>query len=107
MLIFHRHEDLGELAPMRLSESPVVVRLDDRSKLAIDRLEHPSRELVTHQPTASRVVLEYVGRSINKREALSNCGLLLPESGAIPAAVLDYLNAPSPRSSIVLRAELP
>ncbi len=60
-----------------------------------------------HQPTASRVVLEYVGRSINKREALSNCGLLSPESGAVPAAVLDYLNAPSPRSSIVLRAELP
>lgn len=60
-----------------------------------------------HQPTASRVVLEYVGRTIDKRQALSSCGLYAPDSGAVPSAVLDYLNAPSSRPSNVLRAELP
>jgi len=61
-----------------------------------------------HQPAASRVFLEYVGRTIDKRQALGGCGLFAPESGVVPSAILDYLHAPSAQPAHgVLRAELP
>lgn len=61
-----------------------------------------------HQPAASRVFLEYVGRTVNTRQALDGCGLYAPDSGMVPLAILDYLHAPTAQPAYgVLRAELP
>lgn len=57
-----------------------------------------------HQPTAARVVLEYVGRSVNHRHALEGCRLYPETSGAISGATLGYLRSSSSPSKL-LRAE--
>ncbi len=57
-----------------------------------------------HQPTAARVVLEYVGRSVNFRQALEGCRLCPETFSAISDVTLEYLRS-SPSSSKLLRAE--
>lgn len=58
-----------------------------------------------HEPTAARVVLEYVGRSVNLRQALSGCRLYSETSDAVSDAVLKYLRTSPSSSSNLLRAE--
>lgn len=44
-----------------------------------------------HEPIASRVVLEKIGRTINLRQAMLRCGLYAPDSEGVPPSVLSYL----------------
>lgn len=48
----------------------------------------------TRQPSAARIVLEYVGRTVGARETLRRCGLLDPASPEIPDLVKTYLSGP-------------
>lgn len=44
-----------------------------------------------HEPIASRVVLEKIGRQIDLRRGISLCGLYVPEAESVPQSVLAYL----------------
>lgn len=46
-----------------------------------------------HEPSASRTVMEYVGRTVNKREALSACQLYRIDSREIPTSIRAHLTA--------------
>ena len=46
-----------------------------------------------HEPSASRVVMEYIGRSVNLRQAIAECRLYAEESPDIPAQIRDHLTA--------------
>lgn len=56
-----------------------------------------------HEPSASRVVMEYIGRTVDRRQALSGCEIYQLHSPEIPPAVRDHLTA-SGRISAPLRA---
>ena len=45
----------------------------------------------TRQPSAARIVLEYVGRNVGARESLRRCGLLDPDAREVPDLVRTYL----------------
>jgi hypothetical protein len=45
----------------------------------------------SHEPMATRVCLEYVGRSVQRSRALRACGLYEIDSGEISKFVRDYL----------------
>lgn len=44
-----------------------------------------------HLPSATRTLLEFVGRTVNLRRMLRGCGLLSPDAGDLSAAVHAYL----------------
>lgn len=44
-----------------------------------------------HEPAASRIVLEFIGRTVNKREAMSGCRIYRVESSQIPSGVREHL----------------
>jgi hypothetical protein len=44
-----------------------------------------------HRPSASRFALEYIGRKVNLRKAISDCGLFEAHDPAVPRAIADYL----------------
>ena len=44
-----------------------------------------------HQPSASRVVMEYIGRSVRRRDALSRCQLYPINSEEIPEKIRQHL----------------
>lgn len=46
-----------------------------------------------HEPSASRIVMEYIGRSVNRREALAGCQLYRIDSPEIPIAIREHLTA--------------
>lgn len=46
-----------------------------------------------HEPSASRVVMEYIGRTGNLRQALFECGLYPEDSPHIPRAIAAHLTA--------------
>lgn len=46
-----------------------------------------------HEPSAARVVMEYIGRSVNVRQAISDCGLYPLESDLTPRRILSHLTA--------------
>ncbi len=46
-----------------------------------------------HEPSAARVVLEYIGRSVHLRQALSDCQLYPVDSPEIPARIRLHLTA--------------
>lgn len=54
-----------------------------------------------HEPIASRVVLEKIGRRIDLRHGISLCGLYSPEAGSVPQSVLAYLGLPSDTRPVV------
>lgn len=56
-----------------------------------------------HEPSASRVVMEYIGRAVDRRQALSGCEIYRLHAPEIPPAVRDHLTA-SGRISSPLRA---
>jgi len=58
-----------------------------------------------HQPTAARVVLEYVGRSVKLRQALEGCRLYPETSTAVSSTALEYLRTSSSSPVSLLRAE--
>ncbi|MGO4572676.1 helix-turn-helix domain-containing protein [Microvirga sp. 2TAF3] len=58
-----------------------------------------------HQPTAARVALEYVGRTINLRRALEGCRLYSENSTEISYQVTEYLKGSSSPPVHLLRAE--
>lgn len=58
-----------------------------------------------HQPTAARVALEYVGRTIDLRRALEGCSLYSEESDEISNQIVDYLKGSSGSPIHLLRAE--
>jgi hypothetical protein len=57
-----------------------------------------------HQPVAARVVMEFLGRRINHREAIRGCGLFREEAAEISPAVLSYLRDASPTEAFLMRA---
>ncbi len=56
-------------------------------------------------PPFADVLLEYVGRSVNLRQALEGCRLYPETSGAISGATLEYLRSSSSSPGRLLRAE--
>ena len=59
----------------------------------------------TRQPSAARIMLEYVGRNVGARESLRRCGLYVPGSPDIPEAVMAYLRGAGPELDPPLRAD--
>ena len=59
----------------------------------------------TRQPSAARIMLEYVGRNVRARESLRRCGLYAPGSPEIPEGVAAYLRSPGTELDPPLRAE--
>lgn len=45
----------------------------------------------TRQPSAARIFMEYIGRSVGARESLRRCGLLSPQSPEIPQLAAQYM----------------
>jgi transcriptional regulator with XRE-family HTH domain len=58
-----------------------------------------------HEPIASRVVLEKIGRQVALRPAMENCGLYRQRSDGVPAAVLSYLQSDDHGHPAMLRSE--
>ena len=46
-----------------------------------------------HEPAASRIVMEFIGRAVNQREAISGCRLFRHEDREIPSGVREHLTA--------------
>lgn len=46
-----------------------------------------------HEPSSSRVVMEYIGRSVNLRQAISECRLYPISSEEVPERILRHLTA--------------
>lgn len=46
-----------------------------------------------HEPSASRVVMEYIGRSVNPRDAMSGCEMYRLDSEEIPTRIREHLTA--------------
>ena len=46
-----------------------------------------------HEPSASRVVMEYIGRSVNLRKAIAECRLYREDSPEISMQIRDHLTA--------------
>lgn len=44
-----------------------------------------------HEPSASRVVMEYIGRLVNLRQAISDCRLYPVDSETVPRRILTHL----------------
>ncbi len=59
----------------------------------------------TRQPSATRIMMEYVGRNVDARDALRRCGLYLPGSPEIPAPIAAHLRSPGTDLDPPLRAE--
>lgn len=59
----------------------------------------------SHEPSASRVVMEYIGRSVNKRDAMSGCKIYPLDSDEIAPPIRDILTA-SGRISTPLRGAI-
>ena len=59
------------------------------------------------KPGASKVALEYLGRSINTREALKRCGLFDPEDSQIRPEILSLIENRIDPSAFVLDVEEP
>ena len=59
----------------------------------------------TRQPSAARIMLEYVGRNVGARESLRRCGLYTPGATEIPETVAAYLRSPGSDLDPPLRAE--
>ncbi|MDF1709620.1 MAG: helix-turn-helix transcriptional regulator [Paracoccaceae bacterium] len=58
-----------------------------------------------HEPIASRVVLEKIGRSVDLRRAMLGCGLYEPRGDGVPASVLDYLGEVDGKGPVLLKSE--
>ncbi len=58
-----------------------------------------------HEPSASRVVMEYIGRAANLRQAIAECRLYPEDSPEIPGQIRDHLTAGG-RISEPLRAAI-
>lgn len=54
-----------------------------------------------HEPIASRVVLDKIGRQVALRPALESCGLYRPISDGVPASVLGYLQSDDHRPAML------
>ncbi|MBO6604694.1 MAG: helix-turn-helix transcriptional regulator [Roseicyclus sp.] len=59
----------------------------------------------TRQPSAARIMLEYIGRNVEARESLRRCRLYGPDSPEIPEVVAAYLHGPEGELDLPLRAE--
>jgi hypothetical protein len=46
----------------------------------------------SREPAAGKVVFEFLGRQINVRKALRNCGLFGTEEGNVPESILQLLD---------------
>ncbi|MCA1241477.1 helix-turn-helix transcriptional regulator [Stappia stellulata] len=46
-----------------------------------------------HEPVASRIVLEFIGGSVNRREAMSGCSIYRVGSPEIPSGIREHLTA--------------
>lgn len=58
------------------------------------------------QPVATRVVLEHIGTTIDRRAALQRCGLFSEKSGEIDASIIHYIGSPMTGKSHLLRTGL-
>ncbi|MFC6489213.1 helix-turn-helix domain-containing protein [Nitratireductor sp. GCM10026969] len=57
-----------------------------------------------HQPVAARVVLDYLGRRVDRRKAIAGCGLFEQDAPEISRSVLSYLREASPTDGFLIRA---
>lgn len=46
-----------------------------------------------HEPVASRIVLEFIGRTVNRREAMSGCRIYKVEAPEIPSGIREHLTS--------------
>ena len=46
-----------------------------------------------HEPTSSRIVMEFIGRTVNHREAISGCKLFRCDDPEIPLGIREHLTA--------------
>lgn len=46
-----------------------------------------------HEPAASRIVMEFIGRAVNRREAISGCKLFRHDDPEIPSGIREHLTA--------------
>lgn len=44
-----------------------------------------------HEPCCSRVVMQYIGRTVNLRQAVADCGIYTLDSPAVPRRVVNHL----------------
>jgi len=59
-----------------------------------------------HEPIASRVVLEKIGRSVDLRPAMLRCGLYAADGGGeVPSSVLSYLGHHGGSDAILFKSE--
>ncbi len=58
-----------------------------------------------HEPIAARVVLENIGRSVNVRRAMGDCGLYEAGSDGVPKSVLEYLGVIGAEEPVLLRSQ--
>ncbi|MCZ0962562.1 helix-turn-helix domain-containing protein [Paracoccus benzoatiresistens] len=59
----------------------------------------------TRRPSATRIVLEYIGRNARTRESLRRCGLLASGSDQVPDVVSAYLRDPAGELDRPMQAE--
>ncbi len=52
-----------------------------------------------HEPAASRIVMEFIGRTVNRRESMAGCRLYKISSPEIPSAIRDHITASNRISS--------
>lgn len=57
-----------------------------------------------HQPVAARVVMEFLGRRVDQRQAIRGCGLYEENAPEISRTLLAYLREASPTESFLIRA---
>ncbi|EAU39885.1 predicted transcriptional regulator [Fulvimarina pelagi HTCC2506] len=57
-----------------------------------------------HQPVSTRVVMEYLGRRVDRRRAIRGCGLYGEDAPEISRSMLNYLKEPNAANGYLLRA---
>ncbi|MEO3429903.1 helix-turn-helix transcriptional regulator [Pelagibius sp. CAU 1746] len=60
-----------------------------------------------HQPAAVKVVLEYLGKTVDRKRALAHCGLLDPAHASIDPQICEYIAMPQGLEADALRCEVP
>tara|TARA_R110002020_G_scaffold24424_7_gene80436 strand:- start:22 stop:834 length:813 start_codon:yes stop_codon:yes gene_type:complete len=59
------------------------------------------------KPGASKVALDYLGRDVDLRKAMAGIGLFRPESGSIPADIVNLVSNDIPEGAYVLEVDEP
>lgn len=106
MLIGNRIHMLDQEGVLGQELSHMILFPPYRSRIsALRGMKMGVTATAAHEPIASRVVLEKIGRSVALRRAVSLCGLYEPHSDDVPDSVLEYLGRPNQIAPVVFRSE--